>query len=329
MSRIIHLDELTAQEALDGANWKPADYERVNTKLVYGMCASLAIMKCSPGYHPYPHVHQSEQLVYIAEGELLFFIEERAYQMVAGDFIRVPRGIIHWVWNRSNSECVMFESNSPPLVPNLSVRYSPSGLFDDDDSRPIGDLPKPIWLSRQYCEVAEKAVPITESDALFAKGSDLVVSVHSMALGASAEGKLTSKVVHGLEHNMMMARRVGGYHSKPHTHDCEQLNYLIKGEMWGFTPDRAFHRGSGEITLIPRNTPHWAWVPSDDETILFEVHSPVLGSAQNRKALLLDSEKNIPYRVVKNTTPWDVDEMWEREDFLKANVRRSAKFRTK
>lgn len=328
MSRIIHIDELPSVETLDSGSWLPADAGKVTTKLVFGMHASLGILRCAPGYHPYPHVHQSEQINYVAEGEILFFVEERAYHLRAGDFIRVPQGVLHWMWNRSDSPCALYESNCPPLVASADVRNSPSGLFDADDARPAGDLPQPVWLSREYCEKAEAAAPADQSDGLFVRGADLPISVHTTALGSSAAGKLTSKVVHGLAHNLMLATRVGGYHSKPHTHDCEQINFLVKGDMWGFTPDRAFHRRSGDLTIVPRNTPHWAWVPSDGETILLEVHSPVLGSAVNRKALLRESEKNTPFRVVRNMVPWNADELWEREGHLKSAVRRSAKYRS-
>lgn len=44
-------------------------------------------------YHSHPH----DQIVYLAEGELLFFIEEESCHLAAGDTVAVPGGLPHTV----------------------------------------------------------------------------------------------------------------------------------------------------------------------------------------------------------------------------------------
>lgn len=44
-------------------------------------------------YHSHPH----DQIVYLAEGEVLFFIEEESCRLVAGDTVAVPGGLPHTI----------------------------------------------------------------------------------------------------------------------------------------------------------------------------------------------------------------------------------------
>jgi unsaturated pyranuronate lyase len=44
-------------------------------------------------YHSHPH----EQIVYLAEGEVVFFIEEESCRLVAGDTVAVPGGLPHTI----------------------------------------------------------------------------------------------------------------------------------------------------------------------------------------------------------------------------------------
>lgn len=83
-----------------------------------------------------------------------------------------------------------------------------------------------------------------------------------------------TKAVYGNSSSMMIATRPGGYHSKPHTHDCEQLNWLQSGELWVFIVDRAFLMKAGDFLRVPAGQLHWAWNRSDEPCTLVEVHTP-------------------------------------------------------
>jgi quercetin dioxygenase-like cupin family protein len=92
--------------------------------------------------------------------------------------------------------------------------------------------------------------------------------------GRVADMTLTTSAVHGDEASLMIATRPAGYHSKPHTHDCEQLNWLQAGELWVFIEDQAFHLRAGDFLRVPAGAVHWAWNRSESSCTLVEVHAP-------------------------------------------------------
>lgn len=53
-----------------------------------------------PGYVGFKHRHPGEEVIYVIEGTLVYFIEGRApVTCRAGDVLTVPAGAIHWVKN--------------------------------------------------------------------------------------------------------------------------------------------------------------------------------------------------------------------------------------
>jgi quercetin dioxygenase-like cupin family protein len=42
-----------------------------------------------------PHSHPHEQVTYVAEGELLFFVGDASYKVSAGDIVTVPSNVAH------------------------------------------------------------------------------------------------------------------------------------------------------------------------------------------------------------------------------------------
>lgn len=44
-----------------------------------------------------PHSHPHEQITYVAEGELLFFLDDTPYELKAGDLIRIPSNVPHTI----------------------------------------------------------------------------------------------------------------------------------------------------------------------------------------------------------------------------------------
>ncbi|MCX7198962.1 MAG: tripartite tricarboxylate transporter substrate-binding protein [Proteobacteria bacterium] len=79
----------------------------------------------------------------------------------------------------------------------------------------------------------------------------------------------------------------------------------------------------GLPALMPRNMPHWAHVTSDDENILLQVHTPVLGSAANRKALVSPEEHVGPIPTVYNMTPWAAEEIMQVEEKFAGAMRQA------
>jgi quercetin dioxygenase-like cupin family protein len=48
-----------------------------------------------------PHSHPHEQITYVAEGELFFFLGEEKYHLTKGDVYTVPSGVPHCIQNIS------------------------------------------------------------------------------------------------------------------------------------------------------------------------------------------------------------------------------------
>lgn len=98
----------------------------------YGNECSLMYAVRYPGYHTTPHAHDSEQINYVLEGEIWFFVEDRAFHCKKGDFHRIPAGKIHWAWNRSNSDAIVVEAHAPGLVGGKQ-REGSVPLFDEGE----------------------------------------------------------------------------------------------------------------------------------------------------------------------------------------------------
>jgi mannose-6-phosphate isomerase-like protein (cupin superfamily) len=85
-------------------------------KKAYGNECSMMIAVRAPGYHTKPHAHESEQLNYILEGEIWFFVEEKSFHCKKGDFQRIPGNKVHWAWNRSGADATVAEAHAPALI---------------------------------------------------------------------------------------------------------------------------------------------------------------------------------------------------------------------
>jgi len=84
--------------------------------MVYGTDTGMMVARRNKGYHSRPHYHDSEQFNYVLEGEIWFFIGDEGFRCRQGDFVRVPRNIVHWTWVRSELGCTMVETHTPSLT---------------------------------------------------------------------------------------------------------------------------------------------------------------------------------------------------------------------
>lgn len=91
----------------------------VTTQMAYGNDSSIMVATRPPGFHSKPHYHDSEQLNYVADGEMWIFIGEEGFPLKKGDFFRIPRNAVHWSWNRSDRPCIL----------NRTLRGFPSTRF--------------------------------------------------------------------------------------------------------------------------------------------------------------------------------------------------------
>jgi mannose-6-phosphate isomerase-like protein (cupin superfamily) len=125
-----------------------------------------------------------------------------------------------------------------------------------------------------------------------------------------SSGSIGARIAYGTDMSLLIAERQPGYHSKPHLHDAEQLNYVLAGELWVFVEDTGFHARQGDVFRIPRNAMHWSWVQGDVPCVLLETHAPALigdpGVKDTAHALLSDDERREAV-AIGSVWPTDID----------------------
>lgn len=114
-------------------------------------------------------------------------------------------------------------------------------------------------------------------------------------------GAVTARITYGQDMSLMTATRDPGYHSRPHIHDSEQLNYVLAGELYVFIDEVAIHIRKGDVFRVPRNAVHWSWVQGNEPCTLLEVHTPPLlgdpGLFEGALPLAADDETLDPQKV--------------------------------
>ncbi|MFC1534462.1 cupin domain-containing protein [Thermodesulfobacteriota bacterium] len=126
------------------------------------------------------------------------------------------------------------------------------------------------------------------------------------------------RMVHGSDTSLMFAERGPGYHTKPHYHDSEQINYVMSGDIWFFIDVHGYHCVKGDIMRIPRNKIHWAWNRANEDCVLIESHTPPLIGVEGIKdkvmPLLAENEERASIEAIDNIRdPYDQDEVDEIE----------------
>jgi len=126
-----------------------------------------------------------------------------------------------------------------------------------------------------------------------------------------ASGSIGAQIAYGADSSMMVAVRQPEYHSRPHSHDAEQLNYVLDGELYVFVGDSGFHARKGDVFRIPRGAIHWSWVKGEVPCVLLEMHTPPLigdpGVIDTAVALLAQGE-NGPRHTIESLWPDDIDQ---------------------
>lgn len=124
-------------------------------------------------------------------------------------------------------------------------------------------------------------------------------------------GSIGAKIAYGRELSLMVATRQPQYHSKPHSHDSEQLNYVLEGELYVFVGESGFLARKGDVFRIPRNLIHWSWVQGTTPCVLLETHTPPLigdaGVTDTARALLSTDDDRIGITAVPSQWPDDFD----------------------
>ena len=68
--------------------------------------------------------HECDELLYLLEGELEVFVNQRRWTVRAGDAVSIPRGTVHGSVNTSGAPVIMLAANSPAFRPGMEVEVS-------------------------------------------------------------------------------------------------------------------------------------------------------------------------------------------------------------
>lgn len=123
-------------------------------------------------------------------------------------------------------------------------------------------------------------------------------------------GSIGARIAYGTDMSLLVATRQPGYHSKPHLHDAEQLNYVLEGELFVFVDDDGFLARKGDVFRIPRNAVHWSLVGGTGPCVLLEAHAPPLigdSGVVDTAAALIDRHLDLPPTMVRSEWPEGVD----------------------
>lgn len=124
-------------------------------KKAYGNECDLMIAVRAPGYRTRPHFHASDQINYILEGEIWYFVEDKGFHCEKGDFVRIPSNKIQWEWNRSDANAVVVETHAPPMIGGQSIEGAVS-LFDETETPAISGPAENIFVAYDTEAVEKK-----------------------------------------------------------------------------------------------------------------------------------------------------------------------------
>lgn len=120
-----------------------------DTDNAYGFMESLI----PPGGGPPPHIqHWNEEGFYIAEGELTFVVDGKEVVLGAGDFVNVPKEVVHSFTNKTNKKARILVIMSPSVEEYylLAVGHQIADVNAPLPPTTAEDVEKYLTLSPEY-----------------------------------------------------------------------------------------------------------------------------------------------------------------------------------
>lgn len=294
----VNLADVQSSPIVCSDNLRGDSHDMPDIRVVHGQSLSMMYATLPGGYYTRPHVCGSEQLAYVVTGTILVYMFEHEYELHQGDFLHVPRNTVYWTRNKTTGAATVLVTQHVPNLRHDTPTEQAISLLRDEENGTSESASSLFWLSDRYLVGEDQFPKADETNPYWISAGRIQPSEHKHMRDA---GGLFSLFVHGHQSNLLVATRPAGYHSKPHVHDCEQLNYLASGRLWIFVRDEAYLLKPGDLMRVPANEPHWAWNDGDEECALIEAHSPVLdASLKDHSVALYPADRGQTYSEVHN-----------------------------
>jgi hypothetical protein len=227
-----------------------------------------------------------EKIGYITRGTVKLFILDlednlRAQELPEGSFFRVPPTLISWMRNDGQEPATVTTGVVPAYAEQGGEPLEATILCADWEDPDGFLIVRKGWPAdpRQY------RIGQDDQEHAYSRPPGALVklpdSVQEIGITNHLNVPLRTKIVCGERASIMVAERVGAYHSTPHVHPAEQVNAVIEGSNWAYCvgPNRqqtAFETGHGSIFRFPNLVPHWAWGRNGSGSKVVEFHFPGL-----------------------------------------------------
>jgi len=253
---------------------------------VSGKSGAVLITQLCPGEAQPPAFDFYEKIGYVARGTVKLFVLDlsdrlRAQELPEGSFFRIPPTLISWLRNDLDRAATITTGLAPAYAEQGGELLDATPLYADWED------PEDLMPVRKGWPADPRQYQIGESDQELALTRPLegIVqlpgAVEEFSVTNHLKVPLRTKIVCGELASIMVAGRVGAYHSMPHVHPAEQINAVIRGANWAYCigpegEQTAFETGTGSIFRFPNLVPHWAWGRDGSGSHVIEFHFPGL-----------------------------------------------------
>jgi len=239
----------------------------------------LSAIVLHPGAWLAPHVHSYEEALYILEGDALFLVGERVFQVTAGDYTLMPTGIRHGLANVGSNAVRFISLNSPqkhdPDTGRADTYFD--GPQDVAAWEVTAERPRFGDPTLRYVGHYEGTGPQLET-----------LAVRDPARGRAPAGADTAVLAYsGISVKMLVDRTFGADHTtmftvdyeiggsaQQHDHPFEEAYVFLAGEVEAELDGEAYTFRPGDWAFAPVGSVHGFYNTGTERVRWLETQAP-------------------------------------------------------
>ncbi|MBX5436696.1 MAG: hypothetical protein IRZ33_05700 [Alicyclobacillaceae bacterium] len=264
------------------------DWYRLTDKMVVTGClGAVVVLPLPAGTAQRPSFIEYEKVGYVARGEVALFIVDQinrvfGQRLPEGSFYRIPPTLVHWFDNAGPSDATLMEG----LVIGPDWRswddFVPSVPLAADWEN-MSDFKRVHW--EWFVDLGQLGLSVSDAPRWLERPPVGLVKtpreVNPVDVPTNQKVPLKTRVACGDGATVMVAERVGTYHSAPHVHSAEQFNLVVGGSNWAYAmgPQGRYFADEakvGDVFRFPPYSVHWAWCRDGGGSHMVEFHFPGL-----------------------------------------------------